>query len=127
MGDAKWEKKWWYVFSFSFIFYSRKKACVIFVTELEAMALIQYFACPTFFFHTDHAIVDSWDICHFVDHFYMVLLSTFEQTHCVLITCYYKLVTEAFYSAFKLSTQMVYLQLCFVLTVLFGCYIACAM
>ena len=24
MGDAKWEKKWWYVFSFSFIFYSHK-------------------------------------------------------------------------------------------------------
>ena len=41
MGDAKWEKKWWYVFSFSFIFYRRKKAClcVISVTRLEATAL----------------------------------------------------------------------------------------
>ena len=52
----------------------------------------------------------------FVDHFYVALFSTLEQTHCVLVACDSKWVTVAFYSAFRISIQVVYLQHCLVVT-----------
>ena len=45
-----------------------------------------------------------------VDRFYISVFSALEQTHCALVACDSNWVTVAFYSAFWISTEVVYLS-----------------
>ena len=50
-------------------------------------------------------------------HFYIVLFSSLEQTHCAFVACDFIIpVTVALYSALRITTQAVLLQRCLVLT-----------
>ena len=61
---------------------------------------------------------EKWSVCAFVvvDCFYMALFSALEHTHCAFTACDSEWVTVAFYRTFWISTEMVYLQLCVVVT-----------
>ena len=55
------------------------------------------------------------------DPFYMKLFSTIQQTHCTFVACDSEWVTVAFCSVFWISTEVVYVQHCLVLTWLVQC------
>ena len=51
-----------------------------------------------------------------IDRFYMALFSALEQTHCAFVACKSEWVTVALYSAFSISTEVVCLHRCLVVT-----------
>ena len=55
-------------------------------------------------------------IIFIIDHFYIVLVTALVQAHCTLVTCDSESVTVAFYHAFGISTKVVCLQRCLVIT-----------
>ena len=61
------------------------------------------------------------------DHFYIVLFSNLNQTHCTVVACDSEWVTVTFYSASWISTKVVSLQHCLVLTWLVPCETAAVM
>ena len=74
--------------------------------------------CSHCLFNTGHkrSILASPEEQDADDCFYIALFSAHEHTHCAFVLCDSIWVTVAFYSAFWISTKVVYIQCCLVVT-----------